>query len=157
MAAPARCQLSEEMRITDTYTVCVVCKYTLIVLVHILSPVTDNCPPWISGRERLAVEITSWPNSLKECCASDRATMPGLPLFYEWCEHKNWELFTQQSLISLSINLNSLSWVLYWLLRAQSCPSWSEYLPSTCHFVTMRCLIWATSWENLSLGFLAGV
>ena len=30
-------------------------------LVHIFSPVTDNCPPWISGRERMAVEMNSWP------------------------------------------------------------------------------------------------
>ena len=29
---------------------------------HILSPVTDNCPSWISRRERMAVEIFSWPN-----------------------------------------------------------------------------------------------
>ena len=33
---------------------------------HILSPVTDNCPSWISGRERMAVEIISWPISTKE-------------------------------------------------------------------------------------------
>ena len=32
-------------------------------LVHILSPVTDNCPSWISGRERMAVETFSWPIS----------------------------------------------------------------------------------------------
>ena len=31
-------------------------------LVSILSPVTDNCPSWISGRERMVVEIISWPN-----------------------------------------------------------------------------------------------
>ena len=34
-------------------------------LVHILSPVTDNCPSWISGRERTDVEIISWPISTK--------------------------------------------------------------------------------------------
>ena len=37
-------------------------------LVHILSPVTGNYPSWISGRERKALEIISWPNSTKECC-----------------------------------------------------------------------------------------
>ena len=37
-------------------------------LVHILSPVTDNCPTWISGRERMATEMVSWPISTKECC-----------------------------------------------------------------------------------------
>ena len=35
---------------------------------HILSPVTDNCPSWISRRKRMAVEIITWPNSIKECC-----------------------------------------------------------------------------------------
>ena len=32
------------------------------------SPVTDNCPSWISRRERMAVEIISRPISMKECC-----------------------------------------------------------------------------------------
>ena len=32
-------------------------------LVHILSPVTDNCLSWISRRGRMAVEIISWPVS----------------------------------------------------------------------------------------------
>ena len=36
--------------------------------VYILSPATDNCPSWISGRERMTVEITLWPASTKECC-----------------------------------------------------------------------------------------
>ena len=31
-------------------------------------PETDNFPSWISRRERMAVEIISWPNSTKECC-----------------------------------------------------------------------------------------
>ena len=35
---------------------------------HILLSVTDKCPTWISGRERMAVEIISWQISLKECC-----------------------------------------------------------------------------------------
>ena len=30
--------------------------------------VTDNCPSWISGRERMAVEIISWLISTNECC-----------------------------------------------------------------------------------------
>ena len=36
--------------------------------VHILSPETDNCPSWISGRERMTVENISWSISTKECC-----------------------------------------------------------------------------------------
>ena len=27
---------------------------------HILSPATDNCPSWISGRERMTIENISW-------------------------------------------------------------------------------------------------
>ena len=30
--------------------------------VAIRSPVTDNCPAWISGRERKDVKMISWPN-----------------------------------------------------------------------------------------------
>ena len=37
-------------------------------VVHILSPVTDKWPIWISGRERMAVEMISWPISMKEYC-----------------------------------------------------------------------------------------
>ena len=35
-------------------------------LVHILSPVTDNCSSWISGRGRMAVEMFSWPSLHKK-------------------------------------------------------------------------------------------
>ena len=31
-------------------------------VVFILPPETDNCPTWISGTERMAVEFISWPN-----------------------------------------------------------------------------------------------
>ena len=37
-------------------------------IVHILLPETDNCPSWISGRERMTVENISWSISTKECC-----------------------------------------------------------------------------------------
>ena len=33
---------------------------------HILSPETDNCPSWISRRERMAVENILWSTSTKE-------------------------------------------------------------------------------------------
>ena len=35
---------------------------------HILSPETDDCPSWISGRGRMTVENISWSISTKECC-----------------------------------------------------------------------------------------
>ena len=34
----------------------------LTSIVHVLSPETDNCPSWISGRERMTVENISWLN-----------------------------------------------------------------------------------------------
>ena len=34
----------------------------------LLSPVTDNCPSWISGRVRMVVEIFSWPNLKRRMC-----------------------------------------------------------------------------------------
>ena len=46
---------------------------------HILSPETDNCPSWISGRERMTVENISWSISTKECCRPRRGLNPGPP------------------------------------------------------------------------------
>ena len=48
---------------------------------HILSPETDNCPSWISRRERMTVENISWSISTKECCRPRRGSNlrpPGL-------------------------------------------------------------------------------
>ena len=53
----------------------------LTSIVHILSPETDNCPSWISGRERMTVENISWSISTKECCRPRRglnSRPPGL-------------------------------------------------------------------------------
>ena len=46
---------------------------------HILSPETDNCPSWISGRERMTVENISWSISTKECCRPRRGLKPRPP------------------------------------------------------------------------------
>ena len=46
---------------------------------HILSPETDNCPSWISGRERMTVENISWWISTKECCRPRRGLNPRPP------------------------------------------------------------------------------
>ena len=46
---------------------------------HILSPETDNCPSWISGRERMTVENISWSISTKECCWLRRGLNPRPP------------------------------------------------------------------------------
>ena len=46
---------------------------------HILSPETDNCPSWISGRERMTIENISWSISRKECCRPRRGSNPRPP------------------------------------------------------------------------------
>ena len=46
---------------------------------HIFSPETDNCPSWISGRERMTVENISWSISTKECCRPRRGLNPRPP------------------------------------------------------------------------------
>ena len=43
-------------------------------LVLILSPVTDNCPSWISGRERMAVEIISFQSPRKNVAGREDRT-----------------------------------------------------------------------------------
>ena len=45
-------------------------------LVHILSPVTDNCPSWISGRETMVVEFffMTMQISTKECAGREDRT-----------------------------------------------------------------------------------
>ena len=51
----------------------------LTSIVHILSPETDNCTSWISGRERMTVENISWSISTKECCRPRRGLNPRPP------------------------------------------------------------------------------
>ena len=51
----------------------------LTSIVHILSPETDNCPSWISGRGRMTVENISWSISTKECCRPRRGLNPRPP------------------------------------------------------------------------------
>ena len=51
----------------------------LTSIVHILSPETDNCPSWISGRERMTIENISWSISTKECCRPRQGLNPRPP------------------------------------------------------------------------------
>ena len=51
----------------------------LTSIVHILSPDTDNCPSWISRRERMTVENILWSISTKECCRPRRGLNPRPP------------------------------------------------------------------------------
>ena len=43
----------------------------LTSIVHILSPEIDNCPSWISRREKMTVENISLSISVEECCRPD--------------------------------------------------------------------------------------
>ena len=52
-------------------------RLTRIML--ILSPETDNCPSWISWRERMTVENNPWSISTKECCRPRRGLNPRPP------------------------------------------------------------------------------
>ena len=51
----------------------------LTSILHILSPETDNCPTWISRRERMTVENISWLISTKKCCQPRRGLNPRPP------------------------------------------------------------------------------
>ena len=42
-------------------------SYNTVLIVHILSPVTDNCSSWISGRGSMAVEFFHDQVCTKEC------------------------------------------------------------------------------------------
>ena len=46
---------------------------------HILLPETDNCPSWISRRERMTIENISWSISTKECCRPRWGLNPRIP------------------------------------------------------------------------------
>ena len=65
-------------------------------IVHILSPETDNCPSWISGRERMTVENISWSISTKECCRPRRGLNPRPPGLHSdgasnWATEAGWQ------------------------------------------------------------------
>ena len=84
---------------------------------HILSPETDNCPSWISGRERMTVENILWSNLQERMLPNPqrsswirfwwrcRKCLPIKPHFYraglifqvvnQYCAHsftRNWQL-----------------------------------------------------------------
>ena len=62
----------------------------LTSIVHILSPETDNCPSWISGRERMTVENISWSIFTDNCPSwiSERERMT--------VENISWSIFTKE-------------------------------------------------------------
>ena len=66
------------------------------VLVHILSPETDNCPSWISGRVIMTIQNISWSISMKECCLTQRRSNKGPPDYHQkhiQLSHQGLQLF----------------------------------------------------------------
>ena len=59
----------------------------LTSIVHILSPETDNCPSWISGRERMTVENISWSISTLLMHGYTTFNMP-VPGPHNCCRHE---------------------------------------------------------------------
>ena len=93
---------------------------------HILSPETDNCPSWISGRERMTVENISWSISTKECCRPQQGLNPWPPGLQS-DSASNWAMgrhYIKKKLSCLSCRQH-----VYW--------SSSSFLPN----ITKTCLI----------------
>ena len=116
--------------------------------VHILLPETDNCPSWISGRERMTVENISWSISTKECCrprqglnppppglqsdgASNWATEAGICWLIVCCcirWHELWiGLYRGEELLNFITCPRTSKW------SKSTCPT-KIYLPENCHF-----------------------
>ena len=82
----------------------------LTSIVHILLSETDNCPSWISGRERMTLENISWSISTKECCRPRQGFEPATAWSPVRCA-SNWA--TEASTWDLVIrDKNVLSWTM---------------------------------------------
>ena len=98
---------------------------------HILSPETDNCPSWISGRERMTLENISWSISKKACCLPGGGQTSNL-LITSWTRiqlshqgwHKWWHLksllifkFSRWKFIYQYLNSAGSRFIISWMLR----------------------------------------
>ena len=94
---------------------------------HILSPETDNCPSWISGRERMTVENISWSISTKECCWPRRGLNPRPPGLQS-DGASNWATEAGQSEVKISKSFQIKTQYAYvcrypnWYTKLKSCP-----------------------------------
>ena len=87
----------------------------LISIVQILLPETDNCPSWISGRERMNVENISWSISTKEWCwpggghqSNAHPTKPMRPTFYML--RKGIQIFRVNTILCISWEIHFIFW-----------------------------------------------
>ena len=123
---------------------------------HILSPETDNCLSWISGRERMAVENISWSISTKECCRLRRGLNPRPPCLQS-DGASNWAT-------EAGCRLNRLSHTIYWKSPISILgTSWDLHIPrekwlnylqkveTLIRSRTLRCLIWVCTVCQLPL------
>ena len=115
---------------------------------HILSPVTDNCPTWTSSRERMAVEIISWPISMTECCRTGGSNprppeyqsdahpieLPG-PAIYDECSCRQ-----QKSTLFYWLDILFVEWIPdYYRMTSQDwCPPLVNWLQSLTEGVLVR-------------------
>ena len=130
----------------------------LTSIVHILLPETDNCPSWISGRERMTVENITWSKkiSTKECCRPSGGWTHNLLITSQMCIQ----------CIQLSHWGTSIRWLCMLtvkaLIRLHGSASWAEPLLSAFNqkayfhiawlitFTDAFCLFFTFSNENLS-------
>ena len=97
---------------------------------HILSPVTDNCSSWISGRGSMAVEIFSWPslhermfrtwgsNSGLLACQADT-----LPIELPRPANPGWEHIGSYSHKSIRYNISECQF--HWQTKWKLCSLWT--------------------------------
>ena len=135
---------------------------------HILSPETDNCPSWISGRERMTIENISWSIFTKECCrprrgwtrdllVSSRTAHPteaGLPKRYllVQCE-KIYDIQparTAQTESLLTVNCQGSTASTCGqqrLIRPQECTSWAVFAVHVERYISYveACIFWTLS------------
>ena len=75
-------------------------------------PETDNCPSWISRRERMTVENISWSISMKKCCRSGRCRTRNCLITsrtHIQLSHRGWGNKERYSVLYFTVNIGSLN------------------------------------------------
>ena len=129
---------------------------------HILSPVTDNCSSWVSGRGRMAVEIFSWPSLHERMCRTWASNLgplaclaDTLPIELPWYlipfeppYDKTNTMTVRQAKIQISMGIRPVwSESSMWAQWVAKDPSFlhadSEYSDQTWRMPRLICLRWA--------------
>ena len=148
---------------------------SLTSIVHILSPETDNCPSWISGRERMTVENISLSISTKECCrprqgwtcnllVSSRTAHPTEPP--RSADYSSWSLFYSVCFIHALHHFHQSFSHIMWqclnvagssMLTFRELPYWNHAPDKTRHDILSSHIIWTPGWPVLALLFYCWV